>query len=72
MAPLGALTASTSKRLFQFLEPVPESFPAPQNNGDDHNVHVIDQVCGEELTDGRGTSADAYVQPTSCDSHEGC
>ena len=36
---------------FESLESVPESFAAPQDYGGDHNVHVIDQVCGEELTD---------------------
>jgi hypothetical protein len=39
---------------FQSLKSVPESFATPQDNGGYHNVHVIDQVCGEELTDVEG------------------
>src|ERR1039458_9864022 len=55
------------KAFFQSLESVPESFSAPQDYGGDHNVHVIDQVCAEELTDGRRSSADAHIEFTSTD-----
>ena len=52
---VGDTTRSTDsldiKSFFHSLESVPESFPAPQDYGNDHNVHVIDQVCGEKLNE---------------------
>jgi hypothetical protein len=40
------------KSFFQSFQSVPQSFSPPQDYGGDHDVHVIDQVCGEELPDG--------------------
>ena len=53
-----------TKTFFQALESVPKSFAAPQDYRGDHNVHVIDQICSEKLTDGRRSSADAHVEFT--------
>src|SRR5438445_7096698 len=50
--------------LLECLQPVPDTFPASQNYGDDRYVHVIDQVGGEKLADYRWSAANADVQAT--------
>ena len=47
------------------LEPfqaVPEPLASPEHYGDEHDVHVVDQVGGQKMADGRGATADADVQ----------
>src|SRR5437660_12175032 len=48
--------------LLNFLQPVPEPFSLPEDYGHDHYVHIVDQVGGKELPDGRRASSDADVQ----------
>ena len=62
VTPLGELTDSTSKRSSSSSQPVPETFPAPKQYRHDDDVQVVDEVRGEELPDGRGSSADADVE----------
>src|SRR5205807_3317141 len=48
--------------LFELLEPVPQAFSPSEDHGHDRDVHVIDEVGGEKLADGRYSSADADIQ----------
>src|SRR5260370_25082557 len=48
--------------LLESLEPVPQAFPACENDGHDRDVHLVDQVGREELADCRWSSANSDVQ----------
>src|SRR5690349_7035504 len=48
--------------LLEILQPVPQAFPASENDGHDRYVHMVDQVGGKKLADCRGSSADANIQ----------
>src|ERR1700684_630965 len=50
--------------VLQSFESVPESYSSSQDNRCDHNVHVVDQICGEELTNSRRPSTDSHVELT--------
>src|SRR5579859_275695 len=54
------------KALFELLEPVPETLAASKDHRHDHDVQVVDEIRGEELPDGRGSSADADVKSIGC------
>ena len=51
VTPLGELTDSIVKALLQPFLAVPQAFAAPEDDGHDGDVHVIDQVGGQELAD---------------------
>src|SRR5919204_1274138 len=44
------------------LQSVPEPHASAEQDRNDHDVHVVDEPCREEVADRRGTSADPYVQ----------
>jgi hypothetical protein len=48
---------------FELREPIPEPFSASKEGRHDDDMQVVDEVRGEELPDGRGSSADADVKP---------
>jgi len=54
------------KALFEFLDPVPQTFAASKDHRHDHDVQVVDEIRGEEQADGRRSSADADVKATGC------
>ena len=64
VTPLGELIASMSKRPSRPFETVPQSYSAPKDDRCNHDVHVVDQICREELTNGRRPSTDAHVELT--------
>src|ERR1700722_12226054 len=47
--------------VFEAACPLPEGYAAPEGYRHDHQVHEVDQVGLEELTHGRGSSADADI-----------
>ena len=49
----GATHRLHTEALFESLQPSPQRFPAPEYDGHQGNVHVIDQVPSQELADGR-------------------
>src|SRR5438552_3149459 len=52
------------KAVFEAAGSLPEGYAAPEGNRHDHQVHEVDQVGLEELTHGRGSSADADIATT--------
>src|SRR5918996_1008424 len=48
--------------LLEGLQSVPEPYASAEQDRNDHDVHVVDEPCREEVADRRGTSADPYVQ----------
>jgi hypothetical protein len=50
--------------LFQAFKSVPEGLAAADDDRYDRDVHVVDQVGGEELADGSRAAADADVEAT--------
>src|SRR5262249_16462754 len=51
-----------AEALLDPLEPVPHPLPAPEDDGHDGDVQVVDQVGVQELTDSGRPPADANVQ----------
>src|SRR5262252_2010209 len=51
-----------AEALVEALQPIPEPLPAPEDDRHHRDVHVVDQVGGEELADGGWPSADADVE----------
>src|SRR6185312_15437488 len=50
--------------LLQALQSVPEGLAAAEEDRHERDVHVVDQVGGEELADGGRAAADADVEAT--------
>src|SRR5580700_12243940 len=48
--------------LLEALGTVPQPLPSPQDDGHQPDVHVVDQVGGQELADGGRAAADADVE----------
>ena len=47
--------------LLESLQPVPDTFSASENYGDDRYMHVVDQVGGEKLADSLASMVHAAV-----------
>ncbi len=59
--PAGAVHGLNLKAVFERLQPIPEPLPAAQHDGHHDDVHVVDQVGGQELADSGRAAADADV-----------
>src|SRR5262245_23129379 len=47
--------------LLDTLQSIPEAYPPAEQDGDHHDVHVVDEAGSKEVADHGGPPADAYV-----------
>src|SRR5688572_3214567 len=47
--------------LLETLQSVPEAYASAEQDRDHHDVHVVDEPRGKEVSDHGGTTAEAYV-----------
>ena len=52
--------------LLKPFESVPQPFPASENDRDDGDVHVIDEIGGQELSNGCWSSPNSDIQTMRC------
>jgi hypothetical protein len=50
--------------LLQFFETVPQPFPASENDRHDDNMHVVNQIGWQELSNGCWSPANSDIQTT--------
>ena len=60
--PAGRAGRLNLEPLLKILETVPQAFPASEDDGHDRDVHIVDEIGCQELTNCGWPSTNAYIQ----------